>query len=78
MSYLQIWMNAQSQTLAMVNVKTLLEVINANHALMVRSLIPHRGGVLYQRRNGIFFWVSYSKQNPLAITICIVNINMIS
>ncbi|KAG2660042.1 hypothetical protein PVAP13_1KG393600 [Panicum virgatum] len=42
---------------AMVYVKTLLEVLYAHHALMVKNLIPQGGGVLYQRSNGMFFWV---------------------
>ena len=68
-------MNARCQTTAMVHVKISLEAINARHALTVKNLILLRGSVSYRLSNGTFFWVSRSKQNPLAITFC--NINMV-
>ena len=63
-------MNAHGQTTAKVHVKTFLEAIGANRALIPKNLISSRGGVLHQLNNGIFFWVSHSKQNSLEIIIC--------
>ena len=63
-------MNAHCQTTAKVHVKTFLEAIGAHRALIPKNLISSRGGVLHQLNNGIFFWVSHSKQNSLEIIIC--------
>ena len=75
MRCLQILMNAHCQTTAMVYVKIFLEAINARYVLTIKNMILLRGGVSYPLSNGIFLWVRHSKQNPLANTIC--NIDMI-